>query len=40
MRELFGENFDRYITPEFSVTGLVDFAHAACADLREEFVGA
>src|SRR5215470_5851866 len=40
VRKRFGENLDRYITPEFCVVGLADFAHAAGANLREEFVRA
>src|ERR1700692_3191987 len=33
------QNFDGYVAPEFRVVRLIHFAHAARADLREDFVG-
>src|SRR5579863_1513193 len=40
VRERFWENFDRYITPEFCVMGLVDFTHAARTNLGDDLVRA
>ena len=40
MSECFGQNFDRHIAPELGVMRLIDFTHAARADLRKDFVGA
>ena len=34
------QDLERHVAVELGVTGLVDLAHAACADGGEDFVGA
>jgi hypothetical protein len=38
--ECFRQNFDGYITPEFGITGAVNFSHSARTNSGEDFVGA
>ena len=38
--KLFGQDFDRNVAAELGVVGVVDFAHAAGADVAGDFVGA
>ena len=40
MRESFRQDFDGHIAPELGVVRLIDFSHPACANLRDDFVGA
>ena len=38
VRERFRQNFDGYVAPELGVVRLIHFAHAARANLRDDFV--
>src|ERR1700719_516749 len=40
VRERFGENLDRYITPQLCVMGLVNFSHAARTNRASDFIRA
>ena len=40
VRERFRQDFDGHVAPELGVVRLIHFAHAARANLRDDFVGA